>query len=289
MQKRIIGYLERQSDLMIVGLSLILALIIGWIDYWVTVDVNLSIFYLFPITLATWFSGKYSGLVLAVFNTILWANADLYVKQYSNSLFIYWNIGVRLAFFSIVIYLLVSLKKAYEREKKLARIDGLTGVYNRSFFIETLENEIQRAQRYHYSITLAYLDIDYFKKVNDKFGHNIGDRLLQDISNSLQKSLRPTDLVARLGGDEFAILLPHTNLEEAKAALDRVYEQLLRLNRDQLSFVGFSMGVVTCLTLPPSIDILIEQADRLMYSVKHTGKNRPEYALFDPVSQKIDL
>ncbi|MEB3282759.1 MAG: GGDEF domain-containing protein [Lyngbya sp.] len=289
MQNRIIGYLERQSDLMIVGLSLILALIIGWIDYWVTVDINLSIFYLFPLTLATWFAGKYSGLFLAVFSTILWAKADLYVKQYSHPLLIYWNIGVRLGFFSIVIYLLLSLKKAYEREKKLARIDGLTGLYNRNFFIETLENEMQRAQRYHYPITLAYLDIDYFKKVNDKFGHNRGDRLLQDISNILKTSIRPTDVIARLGGDEFAILLPYTNLEEAKAALDRVYEQLLSLNRDQLSFVGFSMGVVICLSLPESIDILIEQADRLMYSVKHTGKNRPEYALFDPVYQKIDL
>lgn len=289
MRQKILGYLERQSGLLIFGFSLIIAIIIGWIDYWVKVDLNLSIFYLFPIVLAAWFSGKYGALMLAVFSTILWANAELHVKRHSNSVLIHWNSFVRLGFFLIVIYLLLSLKQAYDREKKLARTDGLTGVYSRSFFIQTLENEIKRAQRYHYPITLAYLDIDHFKRVNDQFGHGTGDRLLQDISNTLKRSIRPGDSIARLGGDEFAILLPYTNVEEARAALDRIYQQLLSLNREQLSFVGFSMGVVTCSTPPESTDMLIEQADRLMYSVKHTGKNGPEYGRFEPNNEPADF
>lgn len=286
MQKKIVAYLEHQSFIIIAGLSLILALTIGWIDYLVSADINFSIFYLLPISLATWFSGKYCGLGLALVSTILWIHAELHIKSDTITLFTYWNSGVRFAFYLIFIYLLFSLKKAYEREKRLARFDGLTGVYNRSFFIETLENEIQRAQRYHYPITLAYLDIDHFKRVNDQFGHNTGDRLLQDISNIINNSIRPSDIVARLGGDEFAILLPYTNVQEAQAALNRVYQNLLSLNQGQLSFVGFSMGVVTCLTPPESIDRLIEQADQLMYSVKHTNKNQPEYAIFSPVYAK---
>ncbi len=279
-QKKVVDYLEHQSWMFIAGWSLIFAMMIGWIDYKITEDVNLSIFYLFPIALATWFSGKYSGVFLAVISTILWRYAEFQAKSYTHPLYPYWNSAVRFAVYLIFIYLLFSLKNAYEKEKKLARIDGLTGIYNRQFFMETLETEIKRAQRYYYPITLAYLDVDHFKKVNDKFGHNTGDRLLQDLSNTMINSIRPSDIVARLGGDEFAILLPYTNFQEAQAALDRVYQNLLTLNQEPLSFVSFSMGVVTCLSTPESIDSLIEQADQLMYSVKKAPKNQPEYRIF---------
>ncbi|MFE4107200.1 GGDEF domain-containing protein [Almyronema epifaneia] len=269
-----VQWLEKQSWPLLLCLSFALCLAIGCIDYLIREDVSLSIFYLVPITLAAWFIDRRAGFFMAAVCAMVWLYADTVAKNYPYPLLPYWNAAVRLGFFVIVTHLLGAQKQAYEREKRWARIDGLTGVFNHRFFLETLQAELDRARRYHYPITLAYLDLDNFKQVNDHLGHAEGDRVLLAIAQQIKLSLRTSDVVARLGGDEFALLLPQVEAKQAQIALTRLHEELMQLSLNQHWPVGFSIGAVTAVAPPQSAENLIHQADQLMYTVKQGGKNR---------------
>ena len=275
-KRHLIDSLERQSKTVLTGLSLVLVLVIGTIDYVVQIDLAFAIFYLAPIALATWFVGYRTGLLITILCTLIWFRADIAAKQYDIALLPYWNAAVRFGFFSITGYLLATLREAYHREQQLARVDSLTGLYNRRFFLELLQLEVERTRRYNHSLTLAYLDLDDFKLVNDKLGHGTGDQLLQAVAQGLKDSVRSCDIVARLGGDEFAIVLPEITYQQAQIALCRTHQQLQLLSQSHSWPIGFSMGAITFTVSPKSTDILIAQADQLMYSVKDSGKNRLE-------------
>ncbi len=274
MKRSMIEFLERQSKVTLVGLSLGLTFLIGAIDFLVRLDIALSIFYLIPLAIAAWFLGPRMGLFVALCCTLAWFQADIAAKQYDAALLPYWNAAVRFGFFAIISSLLASHRQAYSREQQLARVDDLTGLYNRRFFLELLELELERMRRYHQPLTLAYLDLDDFKLVNDNLGHSSGDRLLQTVAQTLKETVRSCDVVTRLGGDEFAILLPQIDSQQAAIALTRTHHQLQKLSQSHGWPIGFSMGAITFNSPPKSIDALIAQADQLMYTVKSSGKNR---------------
>ena len=190
--------------------------------------------------------------------------------------------------FLTISYLLSNLKSAYEREKNLSQTDGLTKIVNRRFFGEILTLEYKRSLRYERCFTLAYFDVDNFKQVNDRFGHNTGDELLIIIAQTIEKQIRETDTVARLGGDEFALLLPETNYKAGQSILFRLQQQLTVAIAAYSPPVSLSIGAVTFLSLPNSIERTIEEADSLMYRVKKSGKNRLEHQVFDePDRQQV--
>ncbi len=166
------------------------------------------------------------------------------------------------------------LRAALEHEKELSRIDFLTQVANRRAFYEMAEFESKRSRRYQRPISLAYIDIDNFKQVNDRMGHEVGDRLLVAVAASIQKSVRETDLVARVGGDEFVLLLPETAAEPAQIVLGKVRNNLLDAMERNAWPVTFSIGLATFPTPPDSVDAMVKFADDLMYSVKNSGKDR---------------
>jgi diguanylate cyclase (GGDEF)-like protein len=199
--------------------------------------------------------------------------ADISVQKHSHFLIIFWNIGVRLAFFLITNFLLWELKLGYEKESILARTDGLTGAINQRFFRHLLQSEIERAYRYNHPFTLVYFDVDNFKQVNNTLGHSKGDYLLKLITEIIQVNIRQTDSLSRLGGDEFALLLPETDYEPAQIVLQRIQIQLLEMVNLQQFPISFSMGAITYLTVPDSVDKALEQVDTLMYTVKNSGKN----------------
>jgi diguanylate cyclase (GGDEF)-like protein len=169
--------------------------------------------------------------------------------------------------------LLFKLHALLEHERALSRTDYLTGTANVRAFYEVAQQEIERARRYHHPFTVAYLDVDNFKSVNDQFGHRTGDRLLRVVAQAIQNDLRPTDTMARLGGDEFALLLPEANCEAAAVVLRRVQERVLREMQKHRWPVTLSVGALTCLNPPRRVDELIGLTDDLMYQVKDNGKN----------------
>lgn len=282
MSVTLVRFLDHQPRPILIGLSVILFIVISSIDYFVvTADLGLSIFYVAPISILAWYIGRHSAFTLSIISAIAWGLAEHRAKEYTNLLFPIWNAGVRLTFFCLVTYLMVSLKEAYEREKQFARIDGLTQILNRRFFMEVLEQELLRSHRYQYPITLVYLDLDNFKAVNDKQGHHVGDQLLQQVARTLTDTLRDSDRIARLGGDEFAVVLPHLAPEEAKMALNRLHDQLVHQVEATYWGVGFSVGAVTCQNKILSVHDLLNAADQLMYTVKRDGKNQIRHQVIE--------
>ncbi|MGV2828910.1 GGDEF domain-containing protein [Myxosarcina sp. GI1(2024)] len=190
------------------------------------------------------------------------------------------NTIVRLVFFLTITYLIAALKASYQREKNLAQTDGLTGIINRRYFLNLLRQELNLALRYEKIFTLAYLDLDNFKMVNDRFGHDRGDELLRLVARTTLQTIRQTDIFARLGGDEFALLLPETEFKDAQIALQRLQTKLLAAMERHSFPITFSIGAVTFLKPTNSVDEIIQKADALMYRVKKSGKDNLKHELY---------
>jgi diguanylate cyclase (GGDEF)-like protein len=184
------------------------------------------------------------------------------------------------AFFVVIALLLSMLKRALEHEKELSNTDYLTGAVNSRVFYDSLQTEINRSQRYKNPFTIAYIDLDNFKTVNDEFGHNTGNQVLRFVVNQVRKHLRKTDIVARLGGDEFALLLPETNQESAQIVLAKLQYDILAETQQNNWPVTLSIGVLTCIDTPHAAEEVVKMVDDLMYSVKRGSKNDIKYATY---------
>jgi diguanylate cyclase (GGDEF)-like protein len=256
-------------------------LLLGLIDVLTGAEISISVFYLFPILVATWLIGRWAGAFISVMSGITWLLADSLAGQtYSHLLILYWNMLVRLVFFLVSTFLLSELQVRLRRETDSARIDPLTGIANRRHFYELAELQIARANRYGEPFTVAYVDIDGFKAVNDRSGHAKGDTLLSLAASAIRANLRAVDVVARMGGDEFALLLPHTEKESGEEALLRVSSLLSDLARDGRWPVTFSIGAVTFIRAPSSVDDMIRTADDLMYAARQSGKGITRHEVF---------
>jgi len=166
-------------------------------------------------------------------------------------------------------------------ERALARRDDLTGELNNRAFRQALEEASARSRRYLTPLTVAYLDLDGFKQVNDLLLHKTGDQVLKVVASTIKSTLREVDHVARLHGDEFAVLLSETGAKNARAVMDRLQKVLKdAMNTNQWK-VTFSIGVVTFRTPPAMSDYMINEADKVMSSVKKSGKNRVSYVVRD--------
>ena len=265
-------------------LSLGLALIplLGIFDYVTGQEIASSLFYLIPVSILAWFIGRHVGLAASLLSAIVWHVADVSNGQpYSHPAIAYWNSGVRLGFFVVVTLLLTALRRALDHEKELARTDHLTGAVNPRSFTELLTLEMNLAARSRQPFAVAYIDLDDFKAINDRFGHSIGDRVLQHVVTRARTVLRKTDIVARFGGDEFAVLLSNTGMAGAQIAISKLQRALLdEMHRNRWP-VTFSIGVLTCQTVPPSIDDAMREVDGLMYAAKRGGKNAARFGVFD--------
>jgi diguanylate cyclase (GGDEF)-like protein len=272
---RLFTWLEERPTAFRTLLAYVVALLLGLLDYLTGYELSFSVFYLLPVCYVAWSVGKKPGILISIFSAAVWLEADLLTGHtYSYRLIPVWNSIVRLSFFLIVSLLVSHLNGVLAREKVSATLDSLTGIANNRRFHAVLNLELDRSMRYQHSFTLAYIDIDNFKAVNDEFGHNAGDFLLSIIALGIKGRIRSTDTVARLGGDEFAILFPETGFETSQALLQNLQTHLLEaMHRNQLT-VTFSIGAVTFDQSPASADEVINASDAAMYRAKKGGKNR---------------
>jgi diguanylate cyclase (GGDEF)-like protein len=272
---QMIEFLQLQSKRRIVSAGVVLVLVLWVIDYLTGPDFSFVVFYLFPVFLVTWFAGKKAGIAISLMSGIAWFAADMLtmLPADSNPSIPYLNLITKLGFFLVVNLTVSSLRISLEREREMARTDYVTRVANSRYFAEIASREIRRAGRYQHPFTVAYLDIDDFKAVNDRWGHSAGDELLVLVSATITNNIRETDLIARLGGDEFALLLPETGYDAASVVMQKVQQSLQNAMGKKGLPVTFSIGVVTFRTPPDSVDGMIKVADSFMYSVKHSGKN----------------
>ncbi len=255
-------------------LGLALVALIGALDHFTGFELSFSLFYLAAIFVVTWRAGRQLGLVSAVVSAAVWLTVDLTGGHvYSHPAIAYWNGGVRLGFFVIVVLLMSALQDALRRQEELARIDPTTGAANRRHFEERVDQEIERARRYPRPFTMVYVDLDNFKEVNDRFGHAVGDDVLRTVVTTLRQRLRKTDQIARLGGDEFAIFLPEADETAARGVIDAVRSELLERMRARAWPVTFSVGALTASGYSKGAESLLRQADELMYRVKRSTKD----------------
>jgi diguanylate cyclase (GGDEF)-like protein len=264
----------RLSRFTVITTGLLLVALLGVADQLSGPNVSFHIFYTVPVFLVAWYAGRGAGLVMCAASALSWLLAAAGAFDHPASpLTPYWNMAVRLGFMLVLAHLASAFRKSLEHERGLARRDFLTGAVNARHFDELAASEINRARRHRHPFTVAYMDVDNFKLVNDRHGHNAGDRLLRVVADTIRRNVRVVDAVARLGGDEFAVLMPETGEEAAQLVVRRVRRRLLEAVRAEGWPVTFSIGVVTWDAPPDSVGEMLRAADAQMYAAKRHGKN----------------
>ncbi len=176
----------------------------------------------------------------------------------------------------IVKYLIKS--RDFEQQYKLATTDGLTELYNHRYFQEQIRMQIEQSKRYSHNFSLIIIDIDFFKKFNDTFGHQSGDAVLKQVAQTLKKNVRATDIVCRYGGEEMSIILPNTGKDEAFSTAQKICERVankkFKLSGDKETNVTISLGVSTFPYDGDNAPAIIEAADKRLYNAKNNGRNQ---------------
>jgi diguanylate cyclase (GGDEF)-like protein len=255
-------------------------LLIAIADFLVGYEISLSVLYLAPVAVASWYGGRRSSIVSSALACSCWLAADLGAGHtYSYLLIPFWNALVRLGFFLITGLLLVSLKGSLNHQRELARTDALTGVFGRRAFEERLEHDLDLARRNRNPLTLAFVDLDNFKNLNDMHGHIIGDQALRVTARVLTQATRREDTIARLGGDEFALVFPDTDHQGAEEVIDKLMNNLRDAFKTVAPQLTCSIGVITFDGSMPDFTKAVEVADSLMYQAKSMGKDMITYRI----------
>lgn len=267
------GPIDRIGTTAFVGGCLGLAALIALGDYWSGFEIDFTVFYAFPIALATWRLGLAGGGGFSILCEVgkygVERSAGL---RYADPWAHFWNPVLHLAYFLVIVAVFHRLKIAYQREQVMSREDLLTGLPNSRAFLEAAEQELRRARRTDDPISLLYLDCDDFKAVNDQWGHSAGDALLCYVGGVLKVQVRATDTPARIGGDEFAVILPGADAEAVREVAERLKAALEAPATQGEKDVKVSMGAVTFITPPISVDVMLHAGDTLMYEAKAAGK-----------------
>ena len=173
----------------------------------------------------------------------------------------------------------LELSRANQKLAVMATTDDLTKLANRRYILQTLAHECERSRRYSRPFSLAMIDVDHFKRVNDTYGHDVGDEVLRTLSTVLVRVFRNVDCVGRLGGEEFAVCLPETDLCGAKRACDRLQIELVtapvEVNGEPVSITA-SIGLASFDRDTGTPESLLKRADELLYEAKRNGRNRIE-------------
>lgn len=228
--------------------------------------------------------GEVAGLNEAVLKN---ANqrANAYVNESQQRLERHTTNGLTYATFLLSLFLVVGVFVAWRiyqlhiEADKFAFTDFLTGIANRRHFIHELESELRRNRRYNVPFSFAMVDIDHFKKINDQYGHYVGDLVLQNFCLQCVSALRTSDMVGRLGGEEFGILMPMTDLHEAARVIERLRSEIdhsvMSDHGEQIHYTA-SFGLVSTAQLSDQQGLahLMKMADTALYSAKQQGRNR---------------
>ena len=252
-----------------------LLLLIGAVDYGTGLQLRVFPLYFLPLTLLAWrFSRRVAvaGSMLAattwhVCNVLLEAPIGMPAWiQITNSVTMF-------IAFAAVSVLVSELRRRLHAERESSRTDALTGLANRRGFLEAAGVLLAASQRAARPVTLAFVDLDLFKRVNDEHGHDAGDAALRSIAEVLRSDTRTGDLVGRLGGDELALLLADCGAEQARGALERIRARAAEAMRARGWPITTSIGAVAFAAGTLSLDDAIRSADALMYEVKQNGRD----------------
>ena len=263
--------MRRDTTLAIAG---VLFSVIFIVDSITPPQLNLTFLYVFVILLVCWNVGALAGILFALLSSAV----QFFVFSEAQGLALpafyrYIILGNRAFVFLLVVGLTVPLRQLYEREQRTSRTDFLTDALNRMALYELLVMESARSRRTGKPFSVAYIDCDRFKAINDLFGHEAGDALLRSVGKTIKRVLRLTDAVARIGGDEFVVFLPETDAEMAAQIIERLRAELAGVMSANQWAVTFSIGLGTFNQSEFSPEQIVQKCDALMYGVKGGEKN----------------
>jgi diguanylate cyclase (GGDEF)-like protein len=278
--KSIMAGLAQLPRAAVIALSIALLLIVSGVDYTTHTTLSLLMFYLLPIAIATWFVEVRAGFLMALLSAgvVSWLQMQnsLDPKLFPSV----WN-GAMVGVLGIVMAdLLQNVKVSSELEGQLRRIDASTGAINRLFFLELLEAEFHRAERYSFAITLAYIHIHNLNQLQERLGHQATDELLYQFVEQLSQALRANDVVARLENCEFAVLLPQTNDTQAQQVFTRIQPQVKEVLVKEANPLEYSIGVLTFLQMPEAPEAMMAQAEQWLKYAKSRDENYIDYQVF---------
>jgi diguanylate cyclase (GGDEF)-like protein len=264
-----------QRDVLYASACILFVGLVAEADYLTGVEIRIYPLYFVPVALGAWQVSRRIGLLLAALSAGGWLASNLLASgdEYTASV---WglNTSVQALTFAVVALLIAELRRRLEVERELGRKDPLTLLPNSRAFYERAELLLAGARRSGRPFTIAYLDLDNFKSVNDQHGHREGDSTLKTVAEILLRHTRKSDLVARLGGDEFVIYLPDTGPEAAGISLERIRDLLAAAMRDKGWLITLSVGAVCFARAPATLEQAVQGADSLMYAAKQAGKDR---------------
>ena len=256
----------------ILSVCMAVALLTAWWDHRLPGSVRLDALYFALVGVTAWYTGLWAltiAAVVVVFGLLPEMAADPTLTSGGPAL---WNtLGTATLYFAAAV-LLSALRRSWQAEQQAARTDALTGLPNRRALAAALGAEVERARRYGTTFALAYMDLDGFKSVNDRYGHETGDRLIRWVGRRLSARTRYSDVAARLGGDEFAVLIPETDRHGATLLVDRLRAALAELFEEGGWEISVSTGLVVVEGEVPDTPDIIRRADNLMYESKRAGK-----------------
>lgn len=256
--------------------------VVALLDLRLASEVSFWAVYLVPVGCAAWLNGARAGYGMAMVT----ATSAIVIDIASGPALMgrgamTWNVVQALGGYAALAGLVGALRERMEEGRRFAAVDPLTGLPNRGSFIAALDAELSRSNRYGRAFTLAYLDLDNFKEVNDLEGHDSGDQLLKRVAETMERTTRQSDVLGRLGGDEFAALLPETTFGPGKSVLDKLHKELGVAMEEGRWPVTFSIGAVTFEAPVDSSREALRLTDGTMYAVKRAGKNGIQHAVWD--------
>ncbi|WP_456403039.1 GGDEF domain-containing protein [Persephonella sp.] len=242
---------------------------------------NTAIFWIFTYPLISFFlKGKKVGLVWNILLIFVIISLSI-LDKFGIVPIPYEPIEIRQAISAYIVVMVLAyifetaLLSSYEKIKKLATTDPLTGAFNRYKLFKKLEEEIERANRYGNPLSILMFDIDNFKSINDTYGHNVGDLVLKVTINEIKRHLRKTDIIGRFGGEEFLIILPETDLKGAEKIAEKLRDIISDMKTEGIPEITVSIGVAEYKSGEESSDF-IKKVDVALYTAKRKGKNRVE-------------
>lgn len=269
---------------MVTAVGLALVTLVGVFDFATGYELSFSIFYLIPIVLVSWCLGSKAGHRISWLSAFVWLLADWSSGHpYSYPWIPIWNMLVRLGFFLIVASILPELKIRLEKESELARRDELTGLPNTRSFYETAENEIRVAAEQGTPLSLAFVEADGLKWINERYGRLAGDQMVCAVAEAIQERVSAPKLVARAAGSLFAILLPDKGAAVAQATLRDLQKSLRdETNRKYKRPMNFGIAGCTFLAAPNNVGALMQEADSLMRRLTDTSKDEIFFEVVEP-------
>jgi len=280
-------FVDNEPNIRIIVISFLLGTIFGItaLELFLKVPRDLRFFYWITGSLFTVFS--IFMFVRGVFTFLNPPSGSLLAPGIAHSLIfimaMFLGIGWAIMFIVLNAERLENELESTQRQfQKMATTDFLTGIANSRLFRESGEHEIQRTRRYNGTLAVLMIDLDYFKKVNDAYGHAVGDKVLVAFTDICKKNLRDFDIFGRLGGEEFAILLPQTETNNARILAERLCSIVARTDieaEDKILRITVSIGVSVLLSEEDSLDKMLRRADDAMYEAKRNGRNQVAVAL----------